>query len=142
MVNDLALRVNGHDAAQCKPVLSCIQGTDSIGQCMGQHRNHTVNEIYTGSAVQCLHIQCTVLLHIVGYIGNVNPKFIKITLFCERDRIIKVFCVLPIDRDRLPVTQIHAPSHVCSTDFIRYIFHLFHNLRCKFCRQVKASYNG
>ena len=109
---------------------------------MRKHRYHAVDKVYGRSSFERLHVECAALLHIVGYIGNVDPKFIKITLFCERDRIIKVFCVLPIDRDRLPVTQIHAPSHVCSTDFIRYIFHLFHDLLGKLHREIIPLHNG
>ena len=142
MVNDLALRVNGHDAAQCQPVLSCIQGTDSIGQCMGQHRNHAVNEIYTSSAVQCLHIQCTVLLHIVGHICNMHTQNIIFSIHSKRYRIIQIFGVFSVDCHHLPVPQVFPACHISLTDFFGYIFHLFHNLRCKFCRQVKASYNG
>ena len=43
------------------------------------------------------------LLHIVRHIGNVYAKHIIVAIHRERNRIVKILGILPIDRHHLPV---------------------------------------
>ena len=45
MVNDVSLRIDRHDTAQRKPILSRIQGADTVRELMRQHRYHTIHQI-------------------------------------------------------------------------------------------------
>ena len=39
----------GNSYSKRQPILSCVQRTDPIRQCMGQHRDHPVYQIHAGS---------------------------------------------------------------------------------------------
>ncbi len=51
MLYDLTLFINIHHAGQSQTVNSLVQGTDSIGKLMRDHRNNTVYQINTGAAL-------------------------------------------------------------------------------------------
>ena len=101
MVNDVSFRVNGHDTAQCQTILPCIQRADSIGQSAGQHRNHPVHQIYTGSALQGFPVHGTFLLYIIGYICNMHTQYILVSFHGQRHGIIQIFGIFPINRHHL-----------------------------------------
>ena len=47
-----SLLIDIHQTAERKPVLSLVQGTDTVGQLMGEHRNHAVGQIHAGSSLE------------------------------------------------------------------------------------------
>ena len=92
---------------------------------MRQHRDHTVYQIYGGSAFQCLHVQCAVLLHIIGHVCDMHAKLIVLAFPRQRDRIVQVLRIFAVNGNGLPVTQIHPACHIRSRNLIGNIFDLF-----------------
>ena len=95
--------IHPHDTAKRQPVLSCVQRTDPIRQCMGQHGDHPVYQIHTGSPLIGFPVQCTVFLYIVGHICDMNAQDIVFALLYHRNRIIKILGILAVDGHHLPV---------------------------------------
>ncbi len=113
MSDNISPAVHRHNTAQRQTVLPLIQGTDPVGQGMGQHRNHPVCQIHAGSPFQRLHIQGAVLLDIVGDVRNMDAQAVSsIRLLCHRYRVIQIFSVLPVDGHHGPVTQIQPPGPI------------------------------
>ena len=98
------LWVYSHDTAKRQPVLPCIQGTDSIGELVGKHRNHTVCQINTGSTFPGLPVESAVLLDIVGHICNMNAQKVILPFSRKGNGIIQVFCILSVNRHHLPAS--------------------------------------
>ena len=107
---------------------------------MRKHRDHTVYQINTGSAVFGFHIQRAVLLHIIAHVRDMNAEAVQISLFGQGNRIIEILCVLTVDRHHLPVPQIQASRHVRLTHLVRDIFNLTHDLWRKLHRNIIRFY--
>ena len=108
---------------------------------MWQHRNNTVCQIYTCSTVQRFSVKSTIFLHIIRHISNMNAKNIIFTISHNRHGIIKIFRILAINRNHLPVTDVFSSLHVCLTDRFRYTLCLIQHLLWKFYRKIISFYN-
>ena len=51
MAQHTPLWINLHDTAEGQTVCSCVQGADTVGKLVRQHRDHTIYQIYAGAAV-------------------------------------------------------------------------------------------
>ena len=116
VIDHLSFWIDSHNTVKRQSVFPCIQRADSIGKCMWQHRDHPVNKIHTRSALICLPIKCTSLLHIVCHIRNMHTELIIFSFFCNGDRIVQIFRIFSIDRYHSPGTDIHTPCHICTCD--------------------------
>ena len=142
MAYDLALFVNGHQAAECKPVLPRVQRTDAVGKLVRQHRNHPVHQVDAGSSLPCLPVKRRILLHIIRHVRNMHAKQILLPLFCQADRIVQILRVLAVDCHHLHIAQVTPSCRIRLGNLIRDILHLTHNLFRKFNRKLIPFYNG
>ena len=139
MPNHISLLINIHETTECQAVFPCIQGTDAIGQLLGEHGNDTVNQVDTGSSFQCLSVKGTVVLYIIAHIGNMHAQMIELSLFRNRHRIIQILCIFPVNGDHGPVPQIHASVIVTLIEGFPDSFRLVQHLFRKLHGQVIAS---
>ena len=72
MSHNNTLFIDIHKAAHRQPVTSRIQGTDSIRESVGQHRDYAVHKVHAGSPLVRLLIERALLLYIMAHIRDVN----------------------------------------------------------------------
>ena len=142
MTDHVSLCVYIHQTAEGQSVFSLIQGTDSIRQSSGKHRNHPVYQIYAGSPSKCLTIKSTSSLYIIAYIRNMHTKMINISILCQRDSIIQIFRIFTINRNNSPVPQIHPSLKISFNHMIRYSIRLIGYFYRKIHWQFICSRNG
>ena len=141
MRDDLPLWINTHDAAQCQPVLALIQRTDPIAQCPRQHRNHSVRQIDAGPPPSRLTIQKAVLPDIMGHIRNVDTEDVVPAIPLDGYCVIKILCILAIDRHHRHLCQIHAMPHVPFLHGNRDLFRLTQCILGKGNRHIVLAYH-
>ena len=142
VVHHIPSVVDFHDAAQCKAIFMRIQGTNAVAQLMGQHRNHPIYQIHTGTSFVSLFVQSSMFLHIMGNVRNMHTQFIiSVIQFCQGNSVVQVFGIFPIDGDGQYIAQIFSAHHFFFIDFQFHIFDfLIHFIR-EFHRQfISADY--
>ena len=142
MADHISLCINIHQTAEGQSVFSLIQGTDSIRQSSGKHRNHPVYQIYACSPSKCLTIKSTSSLYIIAYIRNMHTEMINISILCQRDSIIQIFRIFTINRNNSPVPQIHPSLKISFNHMIRYSIRLIGYFYRKIHWQFICSRNG
>ncbi len=133
--------IDCHKAAQCQPVLSCIQRTNTIWQCMWQHWDNPVHQIYACPSFLCFPVQCRIFLHIIGHIRNMHAQLIHSVFHGQRYRIIQIFCIFSIDRDHLYISQIQPARAVCFRNRIRHSLRLIQHTLFKLSRNTERLYD-
>ena len=133
IVQNLSFPVDFHDTAQSQSVLSCIQGTDPIGKGMGQHGNHPVHQINTGSPFDSLSVKSRIFLYIIGHIRNVHPQAVKVPFHRKAYRIIQILGILAVNGHHIQIPQIQPARHIClrygmvgPSGLIQHTFREFH----------------
>ena len=106
MVHHPPFLINLHNTTKRQTILSLIQRTNSIGQRMRKHRNNPIHQIHTGSSLECFPIQRAVFLYIIGDIGNMNAQYITVSFSCNRNCIVQILGILPINGNHLPISKI------------------------------------
>ena len=108
---------------------------------MWQHGNHPVHQIDACPALARLPVQGRIFLHIVCDIRNMHPQLILRAVLCQTDRIVKVFCILPVNRHHLHIPQIAPPCHIRLGHLTCHPFYLMHYFLRKFNRKLIALDN-
>ena len=107
---------------------------------MGQHGNHPIYQIHTGTSFVSFLIQSGILLHIMGNVRNMHAQFIiAIIQFRQGNSVIQIFGIFPINGDGQHISQIFSAHHLFFIDFQFHIFDfLIHFLR-EFHRQLVTA---
>ena len=142
MFHHLSLAIDGHDATQRQPVLPRVQGTDAVGQLVGQHGDHPIHQINAGAPLISLPVKSTALLDIIAHIRNVHAQRIQAVLLRQGHGVIQILGILTVDGHHLPVPQIQPPCHICTAHHIRCPLRLVHHLFRKCLRQIISPDNG
>ena len=119
MADHISLFVDIHQTAECQSVHPFIQGTDTIGKGMGQHRNHLIDQIDAGASLQCLFVKGRSLLDIMRHICNMHPQKIMAILHLKSNRIIQILGIFSINGHGHPISQISAPFSLFRADRFR-----------------------
>ena len=109
---------------------------------MWEHRDHTIHKIDTCTSFQRFSIKCTILLNIICHIRNMHSKHIVFSFTCDRNSIIQIFGIFPINSYHLPVSQILTSCHISFTDWLCHTHSLIQHTLREFCRKIIAFYNG
>ena len=142
MADHFSAAVDVHQTAEGETIHSLIQGTNPIGKTGRQHGYDTVYQIYTGSSLQSLTIQGTSRLYIIADICNMYTQMINISFFGQRNTIIQILGIFPVNRHNRPVTKIHTPLKISFNHSIRYTFCLIHRFNRKIHREFIGPGNG
>ena len=108
---------------------------------MGQHGNHSIHQINTGSTAKRLLIQGTVLCHIMTHIRNVDTQPIAVGFPADGNGIIQILCILTVYGYCLPAADILSSLHFFCRHLIRNPAYLLHHLRRIFFRKPISLYN-
>ena len=119
MADNTAPFIQLHQTAECQSVHPFIQGTDTIGKGMGQHRNHLVDQIDAGASLQCLFVKGRSLFDIMRHICNMHPQKIVAILHLKSNRIIQILGIFSINGHGHPISQISAPFSLFRADRFR-----------------------
>ena len=132
MINDPALAVDGHQAAERQPVLPLIQGADSVGEPRGQHGDHPVHQINAGSPFQGLPVQGASPLNVIAHIRDMHAQMIDGALPGQGNSVVQILGVLPVDGNHRPAAQIHPSLEIPFQHMIRHplglVYYLFREL--------------
>ena len=102
---------------------------------MRQHWNHTIHQINTGTALQGLHIQSAVLLHIICHICNVYAKLPEIAVSGQCHCVIQILGILSVNGNGLPVSEVHTSCHIRRSHILCHTFCLIQHFFRKFHRK-------
>ncbi len=91
---------------------------------MRQHGDHTVHKVNGSPPLKRLDVQRAVLLHIIGHVRDMDSQLITLSLARQRNRIIQVLCILPVNRHGLPVPKIHPSFHIRGAHVLRHALRL------------------
>ena len=122
MPHNNTLFIDIHKTAHCQPVTSCIQGTDSVGKSVGQHRDHSVHKVHAGSPLVRVLIERTLLLYIMAHIRDVNAEMVDrlpvYRLLRHTDCIVQILRILSVDGHHRHISKVHSSVLL---DLLRYI---------------------
>ena len=122
MPHNNTLFIDIHKTAHCQPVTSCIQGTDSVGKSVGQHRDHAVHKVHAGSPLVRVLIERTLLLYIMAHIRDVNAEMVDrlpvYRLLRHTDCIVQILRILSVDGHHRHISKVHSSVLL---DLLRYI---------------------
>ena len=142
IVNHISLFIDGHKTTESETFLPLIEGTDSVGKCVGQHGNHSVHQINAGSPLPCLPVQGGIFLHVIGNVRNVHAKEILIIPFGKTYRVVQILCVLAVNGDHRKAAKVLAARLVVFAHWLCNTGRLIQHLFRKFHGNVKPLYNG
>ena len=108
---------------------------------MRQHRDHSVNKIYTCPSFLCFPVQCRIFLHIISHVRNMHAKPIHSFFHRQRYCIIQILCIFSVDRDHLYVSQIQSACAVCFRNRIRHSLRLIQHTLIKLSRNTERLYD-
>ena len=131
MPDDLTLPINLHQAGKSKPVLTRVQGTDTIGKLWRQHGNYPVGQIYAGSALISLPVQDASFRHIMADIRDMNAQMPDSVLQRKTDGIIQISGVLAVNRYRRKTPKILSPFLFLFGNFLGNSAGIIQNLQGK-----------
>ena len=72
MLDHASLGINLHDSRLGQPVHIGIEGADSVGQALRQHRHHAVGHIDRGRPIEGFLVQLRAFFDIVGHICDMD----------------------------------------------------------------------
>ena len=106
-VNHLAAAVQAHVTHHGQPIFFRPQGTQTIGQGFGQHRQDPIGKVHRSAALPSLIIQRLTDPHIVGHISDRHHQS-KATVVegFPIHRVIKIAGVGAVNGDQSQLTQI------------------------------------
>jgi hypothetical protein len=97
-----ALGIEQHLDRNGKPILSRIETADSVGKTLRKHRDHSIRKINARAPGTRLKIKRGTPRDVGAHIRNVDPEADLFPIFgCDGDGVVKITCLLSIDRDRL-----------------------------------------
>ena len=113
MLDHAPLGIYLHDSRLGQPVHIGIEGADSVGQALRQHRHHAVSHIDRGRSIEGFLVQLRAFFDIVGYICDVDAQ-LKVAIFqaLDMNRIVQVLGICSIDGEGNLFTQVQTAFQI------------------------------
>ena len=119
------------------------QRAELVRKALGQHRDRTIHEVDTRSALQGFAIDDVTLVNVGRHVGNVYADFPS--AICERADgkcVVEILSIARVDRKGEHVAQIFAPRDLLRRHAVRNLIRrLRYPLRVGI-RQIKLGQNG
>ena len=117
IVGQVAILVQTHQAGERQTQRTLVQAADAVGELLGQHGNDLIGIVDAGSTVECLVIQLSAGLDIVGNIRDVDTQ-LKAAFrgLGQADGIVNVLGLGTVNGEDGQCTQIHAALGVLFRD--------------------------
>ena len=109
---DAPLPVRLDERRENEAVDSGIQGAETVGEVLGQHRQDPARKIDARAPGPRLVVERRPFPHVVGDVGDVHsePEAGRRTL--DLDRVVEVLRGLSVDRDHPPVPEVAAAEEI------------------------------
>ena len=112
----LAVAGNEHVAHHAQALHLGVQGTQPVGELLGQHGNHAARKVHAGGAVVSVNVNGAACVHVMAHVGNGNqqpPALHRRLAPALRgglavDGIVKVACVFAVNGHQRNIGQIDA----------------------------------
>ena len=132
VVQHVALLVKVHQGGEGELLRARVQGAHPVGQGFRQHGDHPVGKVHGGAPAEGLVVDGAFGLHVMGHVGDVDPKGVAVHRFVDRDGVVQVLGVGAVNGENRLVPQVQAAvdillGHGHSGDLLR----LGHDLRGK-----------
>ena len=118
-----AFGIDQHVAHHAQALNIRVQRAQTIGQLLGQHRNHAARKVNAGCTVISVNVNGATGFNIVTDISNrhqqpptlATPHFGGLAVH----RIIEVACVFTVDSDQRNIGQVDTAFFVCGANRVR-----------------------
>ena len=91
-----------------EPVHARVERADAVGEPLGQHRQHAVDQVDGGRALNGLPVDDAPPRNVVAHVGDVHPQPPAALVPLERDGVVEVARVDRVDGDGEQVAQVDA----------------------------------
>ena len=106
----MALVVQLHDGGEGQTVLTLIQGTDAIGELLGQHGDHRAGIVHRSTPGVGILVDGGAVGDIVAHIGDVDAQLIAVFSAGQGDGVVNILGVCRVDGEDDAVPQIQTLS--------------------------------
>ena len=134
--------VKEHFAGHGQPVFPFVQAADAVAQFHRQHGQHPVHQVHAGAPFIGFLVQQGVGLHIIAYIGDIDPQEVVVPLFFHIHSIVQVLGIHPVDGDDVPVPPVQPVLDFLLFDLLLHFFCRFLDRSREFGGQVVVFDDG
>ena len=138
-LDDVPLRVDGHEAGERKARDTLIERADIVGKGGGEHGQDAVGEVDARPAREGLVVDGAVPLDIVRDVGDMHAEIKFPVLFADGDRVVDVARVLAVHGDDEFVPKIDASREIVERRALGLPFGGLEHLGRKFLFQAVSA---